>query len=134
MDPKDLLKMLDLEGKPPDTPKASGVMAADATEPAPPADASPTALDVDAWGLRRGRELVAESERLQNAGTDALAAADFFTCAFDPDPKLTSSCVDRRRHQFVAQLLDTPEYRALHAATRLDDTAAAIAAEVLGTL
>src|SRR5205823_3883179 len=35
---------------------------------------------------------------------------------------------DPRRHQFLAQLLGTPEYRALHADTRLDDTAAAIAA------
>jgi uncharacterized protein with von Willebrand factor type A (vWA) domain len=128
MDPKDLLKMLDLDGRPPDKPRASGVIAADATEPTPPADASPTALEVDAWGLRRGRDLVAESERLKRAGTDEFAAADFFSCAFDPDPKLAASCTDRRRHQFVSQLLDTPEYHALHAATRLDDTAAGIAA------
>ena len=127
MEPKDLLTMLDLEGKPPDTPTESCVVTADAGG-GPPPDASPTALDVDAWGLRRGRELVAESERLQKAGTDPFAAADFFTCAFDPDPKLTSSCADRRRHRFVAQLLDTPEYHALHASTRLDDTAAGIAA------
>ncbi|VTT99585.1 Uncharacterized protein containing a von Willebrand factor type A domain OS=Solibacillus silvestris (strain StLB046) GN=SSIL_2224 PE=4 SV=1: VWA_2 [Gemmataceae bacterium] len=128
MDAKDLLKMLDLDGKPPDTPKASGVIAAAGAEPAPPPDASPTALDVDAWGLRRGQELVAESERLRKSGTDPFAAADFFSAAFDPDPKLAGSCADRRRHQFVSQLLDTPEYHALHAATRLDDTAAGIAA------
>lgn len=127
MDLKDLLKMLDLEGKPPDTSGESGVVTPAAGD-GPPPDASPTALDVDAWGLRRGRELVAESERLQKSGTDPLAAADFFTCAFDPDPKLAAACVDRRRHQFVAQLLDTPEYHALHASTRLDDTAAGIAA------
>ena len=108
MDPKDLLKMLDLDGKPPDTPKASGVIAADAAEPTPSADASPTALEVDAWGLRRGRDLVAESERLRKAGTDEFAAADFFSAAFDPDPQLAASCADRRRHQFVAQRLDTP--------------------------
>jgi uncharacterized protein with von Willebrand factor type A (vWA) domain len=126
MDPKDLLKMLDLEGKPPDSPRETGVVTP--TGEGPPADASPTALEVDAWGLRRGRDLVAESERLQTAGTDPLAAADFFSAAFDPDPKLTISCTDRRRHQFVAQLLETPEYHALHAATRLDDTAAGIAA------
>jgi uncharacterized protein with von Willebrand factor type A (vWA) domain len=95
---------------------------------APPTGASPTALEVDAWGLRRGRDLVAESDRLKKAGTDAHAAADFFASAFDPDPRLVAACADPRRHQFLAQLLDTPEYRALHAATRLDDTAAAIAA------
>jgi uncharacterized protein with von Willebrand factor type A (vWA) domain len=83
---------------------------------------------VDAWGLRRGRDLVAESDRLRAAGTDEFAAADFFASAFDPDPRLVETCADPRRHQFLTQLLDTPEYRALHAATRLDDTAAAIAA------
>lgn len=127
MDPNDLLKMLDLDGKPPDTPRESGLVAA-STEPTPPADASPTALAVDAWGLHRGRDLVAESDRLRQAGTDEFAAADFFSAAFDPDPRLVESCADPRRHRFVAQLLDTPEYHALHAATRLDDTAAAIAA------
>ena len=128
MDPKDLLKLLDLDGKPPDKPKASAAITPDAAEPALLADASPTALEVDAWGLRRGCDLVAESERLRKAGTDEFAAADFFTVAFDPDPQLAASCTDRRRHQFVAQLLDTPEYHALHAATRLDDTASGIAA------
>ncbi len=98
------------------------------THDARPAATSPTALAVDAWGLRRGRDLVAESDRLTKAGTDAFAAADFFTAAFDPDPRLCNACADPTRHRFVAQLLDTPEYRSLHAATRLDDTASAIAA------
>src|SRR5205823_3709415 len=122
------LKLLDLEGKPPDTPKESGVVIPATTERTPPADAGPTALEVDAWGLRRGRDLVAESDRLRKAGTDEFAAADFFAAAFDPDPRLRESCADPRRHRFVSQLLGTPEYHALHAATRLDDTAAAIAA------
>ncbi|WP_088256799.1 hypothetical protein [Fimbriiglobus ruber] len=90
--------------------------------------AGPTALEVDAWGLRRGRDLVAASDRVRVAGADAFAAADYFTAAFDPDPRPTASCADPRRHQFLTRLLDTPEYHALHATTRLDDTAAAIAA------
>jgi uncharacterized protein with von Willebrand factor type A (vWA) domain len=98
------------------------------TPAARPSATSPTALAVDAWGLRRGRDLVAESDRLKRTGTDAFAAADFFTASFDPDPRLCDACADSRRHRFLAQLLDTPEYHALHAATRLDDTAAAIAA------
>jgi transposase len=115
MDPKDLLKMLNLDGEPPDAPTDSGVATAAPAGPAPPADASPTALAVDAWGLGRGRDLVAESDRLKEASTDPFAAADFFAAAFDPDPRLVESCADRRRHQFVAQLLDTPEYHAPHA-------------------
>src|SRR5262249_1250313 len=64
----------------------------------------------------------------KKAGTDELAAADFFGAAFEPDPQLMPSCADPRRHQFISQLLGTPEYRALHSDTRLGDTAAAIAA------
>ena len=102
MDPNDLLKLLDLDGEPPDSVE-TGVVAAAAVgdKPAPPARVL-TALEVDAWGLRRGRDLVAESERLRAAGTDEFAAADFFAAAFDPDPVLdgvvrrpaaaTSSC------------------------------------------
>ncbi len=122
MDPNDLLRLLDLDGKPPDAPTGTGGLVP------PPADAGPTALDVDAWGLRRGRDLVAESDRLRAAGTDEFTAADFFCAAFDPDPRLREGCADPLRHRFVAHLLDTPAYRALHADTRLDDTAAAIAA------
>ena len=127
MDPNELLKLLDLgatPARPPDgaAPRTAAA-ATDASE-----SKSPTALEIDAWVLRRGRDLVAESERLRNAGTDAFAAADFFGAAFEPDPKLVAACADPRRHRFVAQLLETPEYRALHTATRLDDTAAAIAA------
>ena len=126
MDRNELLKLLDLDGKPPDPPPAPAV--GTPAPDAPPADASPTALAVDGWGLRRGRDLVAESDRLRRAGTDAYAAADFFAAAFDPDPRLLEACADPRRHRFVGRLLDTPAYHALHAATRLDDTAAAIAA------
>jgi uncharacterized protein with von Willebrand factor type A (vWA) domain len=126
MDPNELLKLLDLKAKPPpaDAPTVASGTSAEAAQTA----AGPTALEVDAWGLRRGRDLVAESERLRACGTDEFAAADFFVAAFEPEPRLTEGCADPKRHQFVRQLLDTPEYRALHADTRLDDTAAAIAA------
>lgn len=128
MDPKELLNLLDLKAKPPPertTPLASPEPDSHAPPTGP---TNPTALDVDEWGLRRGRDLVAESERLQKVGTDAFAAADFFSAGFEPEPRLRDGCVDPKRHQFLAQLLDTPEYRALHADTQLDDTAAAIAA------
>ena len=126
MEPNDLLKLLDLGGQDAALPRDS--IGIERSEQAAPALRHSTALDVDDWGLRRGRDLLAESERLRQVGTDALAAADFFTAAFDPDPRLRESCVDARRHEFLAQLLDTSEYRELHAATRLDDTAAEIAA------
>ncbi len=123
----ELLKLLDLGAKPArrldDAARAS-----EGASPESTVAGSPTALVLDVWGLRRGRDLVAESDRLRKAGADEFAAADFFGAAFEPDPKLCDSCADPRRHRFLAQLLDTPEYRALHADTRLDDTAASIAA------
>jgi uncharacterized protein with von Willebrand factor type A (vWA) domain len=126
MDPSDLLKMLDLGG----TEVAPSSVSAVIEPSGLPASASrnPTALEIDEWGLRRGRDLLAESERLKQVGTDAHAAADFFAAAFDPDPRLRESCVDSRRHEFLTQLLGTPDYRELHTATRLDDTASEIAA------
>lgn len=127
MDPKDLLDLLDLGGAV-GSPEPAGPPLITPDRVAPPAAAGPTALVVDEWGLRRGRDLVAESDRLRKAGTDEFEAADFFTVAFDPDPQLRAACVDARRREFLARLLDTPEYHGLHAATRLDDTAAAIAA------
>jgi uncharacterized protein with von Willebrand factor type A (vWA) domain len=129
MDPNELLKMLDLHGKPARPPDTTPpIIASPSTNPEPTAPKSPTALEIDEWGLRRGRDLVAENTRLKKSGTDEFAAADFFSAAFDPNPALLPNCVDARRHQFVSQLLDTPEYHALHASTQLDDTASEIAA------
>lgn len=129
MDPNELLKMLDLDAKPVRPPDEATSVASPGTDPPAAADrGSPTALAVDEWGLRRGRDLIADSERLRKSGADEFAAADFFTSAFDPDPQLMDVCVDPRRSEFLRQLLDTPEYRALHAETQLDDTAAGIAA------
>ncbi len=129
MDSNELLKLLDLNAKPAQPPDhGSPLTPVAAIQPQPLESQYLTALEVDEWGLRRGQDLIAESERLRKSGIDAHAAADFFTSAFDPDPRLRESCADARRHQFLMQLLDTPEYHALHADTRLDDTAAAIAA------
>jgi uncharacterized protein with von Willebrand factor type A (vWA) domain len=127
MDSNDLLKMLDLGGEPPARADPTATPVVSSSCAAPPPAASPTALVVDAWGLRRGRELFAEAA-LGKLGLDELAAADFFGAAFDPDPRLAPACTDPARGAFVAALLGSPDYRALHADTQLDDTAAEIAA------
>src|SRR5689334_4753379 len=82
MDPKDLLKLLDLGGAETSPPPAEPVVTSAESFPSP----SPhtTALEVDEWGLRRGREL-AVTERWRSFGLDDPAAADFFAAAFDPD-------------------------------------------------
>lgn len=127
MNPKDLLSLLDLDGSasaaPPDGPL---IVTSALTQP--PSEPSPTALAMDEWGLRRGRDLIAESERLAKSGTDEFGAADFFTAAFDSDPQLLDACHDTLRRAFLAQLLDTPECQSLRISTQLDDLASSIAA------
>jgi uncharacterized protein with von Willebrand factor type A (vWA) domain len=128
MDRNDLLQMLDLDATDrPGTP-VDGIAIAEPETRKAEASGNRTALAVDDWGLRRGRELLAESARLAELRLDDAAMADFHTAGFNPEPELLDGCTDRTRHEFIKQMLDTPEYRSLHAGTMLDDTAAAIAA------
>src|SRR5262249_19233556 len=75
-----------------------------------------------------GRELLEQSGRLRDLQMDELAAADLFASAFLPDPQLAEACAEPLRAVFLGELFGTPDYKALHAATRLDEAAAAIAA------
>jgi uncharacterized protein with von Willebrand factor type A (vWA) domain len=85
-------------------------------------------LELDEWSRRRGREVLAESERVRKTGLGEEAVADMHGAAFEPDPRLKEDCVDPRRRDFLAQLLQTPDYHALHASTLLNPAASAIAA------
>ena len=127
MNRDDLLKMLDLSGKE-RIAAAPDELSISPHGTKPNVSASPTALEVDEWGLRRGRELLAESERLEGLNLNEAAIADFHTAAFHPEPLLRPDCMDAKRHEFLTQMLETPEYKSLHTSTLLDDTAAAIAA------
>jgi uncharacterized protein with von Willebrand factor type A (vWA) domain len=127
MDSDDLLRMLDLHGK--ETPREEAIEPAITPSEVPvPAHASPTALELDEWGLRRGREALAESERLRQTGLDENAIADFHAAAFEPEPRLKKACADPLRLEFLRQLLQAPDYLALHQLTRLDAATSAIAA------
>lgn len=129
----DLLKMLDLEGKeaPPSNEALPIIPAGEGVKPVP---TSPTALRLDDWGLRRGADVLKESERLQDclSGVDgwdeqARAVADFHGAAFEVDPQLNEGCTDPLRWDYLKQLLETPECHELRAATVLNDTASEIA-------
>src|SRR4051794_21300814 len=117
----DLLRMLDLGGKEASPQgEALPITAGEGKEAAP---ASPTALRLDAWGLRRGGDVLRESERLRQClaglgdeGQQAHAAADFHGAAFEVDPRLHEGCADPLRREFLKQLLGTPECRGLRAA------------------
>ena len=127
MNKDDLLRMLDLGGQEA-APEGAAPLAVTPAEAAPGPGASPTAVELDAWALRKGAELLAESERLRALGVGEHAAADFFAAAFLPDPALLPECEEPLRREFLDQLLGTPQYRALHAATRLRELPSAIAA------
>src|SRR5262245_58286201 len=128
VDSDDLLRMLDLAGK--DAAREETAEPAITTPSEAPlnADASPTALELDEWGLRRGRQALAESDRLRQTGLDDNAVADFHGAAFEPEPRLNDSCADPLRREFLVQLLQAADYRALHASTMLEPAASAIAA------
>jgi uncharacterized protein with von Willebrand factor type A (vWA) domain len=89
---------------------------------------STTVFEVDGWGLRRGEDLLAETDRLKSLSLDTFAVADCHTAAFDPEPRLRSDGRDKLRREFFGALLETPEYRSLHRLTRLDAVASEIAA------
>jgi uncharacterized protein with von Willebrand factor type A (vWA) domain len=125
---EELLKMLDLSGKGAAPPEATDLAITSTEAPPPKRSASPTALELDEWGMRRGCEVLAESERIRNTGLGEDAIADMHGVAFEPDPRLKDDCVDPRRRDFLAQLLQTPDYHALHASTLLNPAASAIAA------
>jgi uncharacterized protein with von Willebrand factor type A (vWA) domain len=127
MDKNDLLKMLDLGGKEA-APQQTTDLAITSSEAKPVSPASPTALELDEWALRRGREVLADSERLQQTGLEEHAIADMHGAAFEPEPQLVEECVDPQRRDFLEQLLQTPDYHALHASTMLNPVASAIAA------
>jgi uncharacterized protein with von Willebrand factor type A (vWA) domain len=131
MDSDELLSMLDLAGKDAGTSPLFEIVKKDAAA-IPAASAGPTALEIDGWTMRRGQELLDESERFRGLGLDAAAAADFFAAGFEPEPRLLPACRDAARHAFLRQLLETPDYRALHAVTVLNDSAAEIATVAFG--
>lgn len=131
----ELLKMLDLAGSeaaPQGTPLS--VMASEAAA-TPTVPRSSTALQLDGWALRRGEDLLRESERLQTCLADfggwqqqSHAVADFHGAAFEYEPQLNETCDDELRGEFLRQLLETPECHQLRASTVLNPLASEIAA------
>jgi hypothetical protein len=95
MDKDQLLKLLDLGGQEVTASTQGLTIAAD--DPSPNDAASPTALELDEWALRRGRDLLAGSQRLQELGQGEFAVADLHACAFEPEPLLNENCSDPRR-------------------------------------
>lgn len=105
--------------------------AVDVIDHKPAEPASPTALVLDKWSKRHGREWLAGSEQAREIfgdNPDDHAAADFLAAAFEPEPRLAPRCEDEGRGQFISELLATPQYHALHCSTALDEAASELAA------
>lgn len=120
MNHDDLNKLLDLEG---------GSLPSLGTGPTSKApEASPTALKLDQWSLRKGGELLKESPRLRKLNLSSECVSDLHAAAFLPNPELEETCRDLLRREFVQELLNTPDYQSLHESTKLNSVAAEIAA------
>ena len=120
MNHDDLNKLLNLEGG------SLPSFGSESTSKAP--EASPTALKLDQWSLRKGNELLAESPRLRKLNLSAACVSDLHAAAFLPNPELEDSCRDPLRREFIQELINTPTYQSLHTSTKLNTVAAEIAA------
>jgi uncharacterized protein with von Willebrand factor type A (vWA) domain len=123
----DLLKMLDLAGTGKDTGPTLEI--ASDERPAPSGPSSLHALDVDAWHVAQGARLAKDNPRLVSLGTTPAEAADFWTAAFRIDPVLSVRCTDPRRLDYCRTLLESPDYKALHETTQLNELASGIAVQ-----
>lgn len=128
--PNDLLAKFGLAPK--DAPKVTAPIA-DAPESAEPP--GPTALDIDRFDARRGREWLTGDMGPRLAATDFSAepdrphaAADLLAAAYEPAPELLPACQDRVRHEFLKTLMEQDTYSALHTSTQLDTFCSELAA------
>jgi uncharacterized protein with von Willebrand factor type A (vWA) domain len=134
MTKEELLRMLDLEAKEA-SPVSESLPITQAVPTSRATPASPTALRLDEWCLRRGEDVLKDNKALQKCLSmiedrqrQSQAVADFHAAAYEVEPTLNENCSDPVRWEFVKQLMETPEFHELRASTMLHDTASEIAA------
>lgn len=88
---------------------------------------SPTALVVDRWGHSRGEEL-AENQEFNHESHDPNLLADTHAAAFEPRPRLADNPEERLKARWIEDLINSPDYHALHSSTALDTGLSEIAA------
>jgi uncharacterized protein with von Willebrand factor type A (vWA) domain len=102
-------------------------VAAESVAVAEEVPASEYAMKLDMWGKAKGKELL-EAEMLKPLDKKtAEAVADFYGAAFEPEPEPEERCVSQSRHEFLKSMLETAEYRELHASTAMEDLPSEIA-------
>lgn len=128
MNRDELNALLDL--KPAPAKAAPAVVTA--TVAAPESDEAPaaTVLRLDEWDHERGRKLIAGPLQYSVNADDA---ADLHAAAYLLAPERNpGGCTDKLRETFLTGLMDSPEYRALHQSTALNELASEMAAVQFG--
>lgn len=94
---------------------------------------SATVLDVDRWGHRRAADIAARwSETDGMPAADQATIADAHAALFDIEPRAAAARQqDPQRAAWWRQMMETPEYRALHAQTCLDPDLSELGAAAL---
>lgn len=88
---------------------------------------SATALRLDKWDMRRGKEISETNPKMKAAEIDENEAADLHGACFLPEPELHPKCIDKLRGDFLKQMMETVEYQELHDQTMGDDFASEVA-------
>lgn len=117
-----------------DSEAAAAALRVEGVEPA--GDVSKTVLELDRWSRRRGNELSKEWAELpvdegqpKPAPYEPNMVADAHGSLFEPEPRLAERPADKARAAWWRQLMETPEYQALHQQTCLDSPMAEIGAK-----
>lgn len=133
MDQNELYDMLGISPEEANATDASTIRVAEASTEADNRQWSDFVLSIDEFDAAQGERLLAESHRLGRTQISAEAAADFYAAWFHQQPQVNpdSTCVDANRQAFLAELLDTGEWRALHQQTKGNPFESQLAAEKL---
>jgi uncharacterized protein with von Willebrand factor type A (vWA) domain len=116
MDSDDILKMLDLDAK-------SAPAKVVKEEAKKIITAEQTVIKQDEWDIHRGKEI---HKRVPLTPVEAVS--DFFACVYKPEPEVNECCVDKRRQEYVENLMASSEYKALRQDTILNDVKSEMAA------
>jgi uncharacterized protein with von Willebrand factor type A (vWA) domain len=116
-----------------DKPDDNGAQLAPIGTPAAAPAPSPTVLEVDRWTMRRADDIAArwQETSVPVPAQGAPVIADAHEALFSPQPRPAKLPADTLRAAWMSQLMETAEYRALHAQTCLHPELAEIGAAQL---
>jgi len=89
---------------------------------------SKTVLKMDYWSLRRGEELHDRVTEVDGDLGGKFAASDFLSLAFEPEVDFHQKVEDAKRKEYIDTLMQTTEFRELHANTCLNELQSELAA------